>query len=121
MEFATEMILKSSLYSASTAEVPITLRPDGREAHAPPLRTFRDGWRTLRFFLLYSRADGSCSPASGWWRPGCSGYAFALPRAHAFGALEHDAPDGARHGLTALGFQAVLSSFFASVLAMRRR
>jgi len=58
MEFATEMIIKSSLYQKSLgvkiAEVPITLHPDGRKAHAPHLRTFRDGWRTLRFFLLYS-------------------------------------------------------------------
>jgi glycosyltransferase involved in cell wall biosynthesis len=58
MEFATEMIIKSSLYQKAygvrIAEVPITLHPDGRKAHAPHLRTFRDGWRTLRFFMLYS-------------------------------------------------------------------
>ena len=54
MEFATEMIIKSSLYKVRIAEVPITLHPDGRKSHAPHLRTFRDGWRTLRFFLLYS-------------------------------------------------------------------
>lgn len=54
MEFATEMIIKSSLYKVTIAEVPITLHPDGRKAHAPHLRTFRDGWRTLRFFLMYS-------------------------------------------------------------------
>lgn len=57
MEFATEMIIKSSLYQSlygvKIAEVPITLHPDGRKAHAPHLRTFRDGWRTLRFFMLY--------------------------------------------------------------------
>lgn len=54
MEFATEMIIKASLSEEKIAEVPITLHPDGRKAHAPHLRTFRDGWRTLRFFLLYS-------------------------------------------------------------------
>ena len=54
MEFAVEMIVKSRLYGARIAETPITLHPDGRQAHAPHLRTFRDGWRTLRFFLLYS-------------------------------------------------------------------
>jgi len=58
MEFATEMIIKSSLYQdlygVNIAEVPITLHKDGRKAHAPHLRTFRDGWRTLRFFMLYS-------------------------------------------------------------------
>src|SRR5208282_2452815 len=51
MEFATEMIIKSSSLSAKIAEVPITLHPDGRKSHPPHLRTFRDGWRTLRFFL----------------------------------------------------------------------
>jgi hypothetical protein len=54
MEFATEMIIKSSVFEKDIAEVPITLHPDGRVAHAPHLRTFRDGWRTLRFFLMYS-------------------------------------------------------------------
>ena len=54
MEFAPEMIIKASLFGARIAEVPITLYPDGRKSHAPHLRTFRDGWRTLRFFLLYS-------------------------------------------------------------------
>ncbi len=52
MEFATEMIIKSSLRGAKITEVPITLHPDGRRAHAPHLKTFRDGWRTLRFFLM---------------------------------------------------------------------
>lgn len=54
MEFANEMIIKSSLRGARITEVPITLYRDGRTSHAPHLRTFRDGWRTLRFYLLYS-------------------------------------------------------------------
>lgn len=54
MEFATEMIIRASLHCEDTAEVPITLHPDGRKAHAPHLRTMRDGWRTLRFFMLRS-------------------------------------------------------------------
>jgi glycosyltransferase involved in cell wall biosynthesis len=58
MEFATEMIIKSSLYrehyGIRIGEVPIVLHPDGRKSHPPHLRTFRDGWRTLRFFMLYS-------------------------------------------------------------------
>ena len=48
MEFATEMIIKSPV-RRRIAEVPITLHPDGRKSHAPHLKTFRDGWRTLRF------------------------------------------------------------------------
>lgn len=53
MEFATEMVVKASLLGMRIAEVPTTLSPDGR-SRPPHLRTWRDGWRTLRFFLLYS-------------------------------------------------------------------
>jgi hypothetical protein len=54
MEFATEMIIKGTLFGAKIGEVPITLHPDGRVMGSSHLRTFRDGWRTLRFFLLLS-------------------------------------------------------------------
>ena len=54
MEFASEMVIKAALARARIAEVPITLRPDQRRSHAPHLRTFRDGWRHLRFYLLLS-------------------------------------------------------------------
>lgn len=54
MEFATEMIIRASLRGSHISEVPITLHPDGRKAHAPHLKTFQDGWRTLRFFLMCS-------------------------------------------------------------------
>jgi glycosyltransferase involved in cell wall biosynthesis len=54
MEFATEMTIKSALFRHRIDQVPITLHPDGRVDQTPHLRTFRDGWRTLRFFLLYS-------------------------------------------------------------------
>src|SRR5262249_51233988 len=49
MEFASEMIIKATLHGARIAEVPITLRPDGRVTRTRHLRTFRDGWRHLRF------------------------------------------------------------------------
>jgi glycosyltransferase involved in cell wall biosynthesis len=54
MEFATEMIIKASLYRKKISEVPITLHRDGRTSHTPHLKTYRDGWRTLRFLLIYS-------------------------------------------------------------------
>ncbi len=54
MEFATEMVLKMALSGARIANVPITLHRDGRTVHPPHLRTWRDGWRTLRFYLLLS-------------------------------------------------------------------
>lgn len=53
MEFASEMVVRSSLASLEIAEVPTTLRPDGR-SRAPHLRTWRDGWRHLRFLLAFS-------------------------------------------------------------------
>lgn len=52
MEFATEMVIKASLLGLRISEIPVVLAPDGRRAHAPHLKTFRDGWKTLRFFLL---------------------------------------------------------------------
>ena len=86
MEFATEMIIKSGLHGASMSQVPITLHPDGRKAHPPHLRTFRDGWRTLRLFLAFS-------PKWTFFRPGLAliaiailGYALAIPQVRVFGA-----------------------------------
>lgn len=55
MEFATEMVAKASFAKLRVEEVPTTLRPDGRD-RAPHLRTWRDGWRHLRFMLLFSPA-----------------------------------------------------------------
>ena len=79
MEFATEMIIKSSLQNAHIVEVPITLHPDGRKAHAPHLSTFRDGWRTLRFFLMYSPRWLFLYPGLTLMALGLLGYALALP------------------------------------------
>ncbi|MGH9897537.1 MAG: glycosyltransferase family 2 protein [Pyrinomonadaceae bacterium] len=53
MEFASEMIVKATLAGMRIAEVPTTLSPDGR-SRPPHLRSWRDGWRHLRFLLLYS-------------------------------------------------------------------
>jgi hypothetical protein len=79
MEFATEMIIKSSLYGAKIAEVPITLHPDGRRSHAPHLKTFRDGWRTLRFFMMYSPRWLFLVPGALLILAGVAGYALAMP------------------------------------------
>jgi len=53
MEFASEMVLKSTLERLKIAEVPVTLHKDGR-SRPPHLRPWRDGWRHLRFMLIYS-------------------------------------------------------------------
>jgi hypothetical protein len=53
MEFASEMVVKASIFALRIAEIPTTLAPDRRD-RPPHLRTWRDGWRHLRFLLLYS-------------------------------------------------------------------
>ncbi len=53
MEFASEMVIKSAQLGLKTCEIPITLHRDGRK-RPPHLRSFRDGWRHLRFMLLHS-------------------------------------------------------------------
>ena len=53
MEFALEMIVKAGMHGLRITEVPTTLSRDGRD-RAPHLRRYRDGWRSLRFYLLMS-------------------------------------------------------------------
>ena len=53
MEFASEMVVKTALKGLPMSEAPTTLKPDGR-SRAPHLKTWRDGWRHLRFLLLHS-------------------------------------------------------------------
>jgi glycosyltransferase involved in cell wall biosynthesis len=53
MEFASELVVKAALAGWRVAEVPVVLHPDGR-GRAPHLRSWRDGWRHLRFLLLFS-------------------------------------------------------------------
>jgi len=53
MEFALEMVIKAQMHDLRITEVPTTLSPDGRD-RAPHLRRYRDGWRSLRFYLLMS-------------------------------------------------------------------
>jgi glycosyltransferase involved in cell wall biosynthesis len=53
MEFASEMVVKATLAKYDIRERPTTLSPDGR-SRAPHLSTWRDGWRHLRFLMLYS-------------------------------------------------------------------
>jgi hypothetical protein len=79
MEFATEMIIKASLCGERIAEVPITLYRDGRTSHAPHLKTFRDGWRTFRYFLMGSPRWLFLIPSGAFIAFGLLGYLVAMP------------------------------------------
>jgi glycosyltransferase involved in cell wall biosynthesis len=118
MEFATEMIIKSSLFRVNIAEVPITLHPDGRKSHAPHLKTFRDGWRTLRFFLLYSPRWLFLLPGIFLILLGAVSYALALPRLR-IGGISFDAHTLLFGSLFILcGYQAILFAIFTKVFAV---
>jgi glycosyltransferase involved in cell wall biosynthesis len=118
MEFATEMIIKASLLGARIGEVPITLHPDGRKQHPPHLKTFRDGWRTLRFFLL-------CTPRRLFLRPGLlllalglAGYTVAMPGL-TLGGMTFDAHTLLFASLAVIcGYQSMLFAFIAKTFAI---
>jgi glycosyltransferase involved in cell wall biosynthesis len=117
MEFATEMIIKSSLFGASVAEVPVTLHPDGRKSHASHLKTFRDGWRTLRFLLMYSPRWLFLIPGALLILLGAVGYGLALPGVVLMG-VTFDAHTLLFASLAILcGYEAILFAIFAKAFA----
>ncbi len=121
MEFATEMIVKASMYRVPMAEVPVTLHRDGRTAHAPHLRTFRDGWRTLRFFLIYSPRWLFLTPGLTLILLGLIGYALALPGVQIAGATL-DAHTLLFASVAILcGYQAVVFAVFTKQFAISER
>jgi hypothetical protein len=118
MEFATEMIIKASLLGEKIAEVPITLHRDGRKSHAPHLKTFRDGWRTLRFFLMCSPRWLFLWPGLGLVLLGFCGYVIALPGLTIRG-IHFDVHTLLVASLSVLcGFQAMLFALFARTFAV---
>ena len=118
MEFATEMIIKSSLHGARIAEIPITLHPDGRKAHAPHLRTIRDGWRTLRFFMVFSPRWLFFVPGAILVLLGLAGYALALPGVQ-IGGVKFDAHTLLFSSLAILmGYQSILFAVCAKTFAI---
>ncbi len=119
MEFATEMLIKASLQGARIEEVPITLHRDGRTAHPPHLRTFRDGWRTLRFFLICSPRWLFIYPGLLLLALGALGFSVAMPGLTFFGAT-FDAHTLLFASLSLMvGYQAVLFGWLARTLAAR--
>jgi glycosyltransferase involved in cell wall biosynthesis len=118
MEFASEMVVKASLFGLRIAEIPVTLRRDGR-SRPPHLRTWRDGWRHLRFLLIYSPrwlylVPGLVLAVVGallivWLLPG--------PRALLGATLDVHTMLGAA-ALVLIGTQAISFAVFAKVFAI---
>jgi glycosyltransferase involved in cell wall biosynthesis len=117
MEFASEMIIKATLLNGSIAEVPITLHPDGRVSHEPHLRTFRDGWRHLRFFLLFSPRWLFLAPGLLLILAGFLGFGLAMPGTRIAGVL-FDVHTLLFSGLFLIvGYMAILFGIFTKMFA----
>jgi Glycosyl transferase family 2 len=118
MEFASEMVVKATLFHMRIAEVPTTLSPDGR-SRPPHLRSWRDGWRHLRFLLLYSPRWLFLYPGILLIAAGALGGACLLPGPLTIGRVTLDV-----HALlyaaigVLLGFQCVAFAMFTKVFAI---
>jgi glycosyltransferase involved in cell wall biosynthesis len=118
MEFATEMIIKASIHRAKITENPITLHQDGRKTHAPHLKTFRDGWRTLRFFLIFSPRWLFLYPGIALVLLGAVGYGVVLSGTQ-FHGITFDAHTLLFASLAILlGYQSILFAIFAKTFAV---
>jgi len=118
MEFATEMIIKASLHGEKITEVPITLHPDRRTSHAPHLKTFRDGWRTFRYFLICSPRWLFFIPGGAFIAFGLLGYLVAMPGLR-IGHATFDAHTLLFSSLAILcGYQWILFAIFAKTFAI---
>jgi len=121
MEFASEIVVKASLLGMRIAEVPTTLVPDGR-GRPSHLRSWRDGWRHLRFLLLYSPRWLFLLPGLVMVIGGGLLGALLMGSSLTFGDVVSDL--GALVGLsmsTVLGFELILMGLFAKVLGVRER
>ena len=118
MEFASEMVVKATLLGMRIGEVPIVLHPDGR-SRAPHLRSWRDGWRHLRFLLLYSPRWLFLYPGMLLMLAGAAVSGWLLPRPRTFAGVGFDVQTLLYAGMAILiGFQAVLFAIFTKVFAM---
>jgi hypothetical protein len=111
------MVVKASLFGARIAEVPVTLHPDGRKSHGPHLRTFRDGWRTVRYLLLHTPRWLFLVPGFAMILLGLAGYGIAMPSLR-IGGVAFDAHTLLVASLSILcGYQSILFSVFAKTFA----
>jgi len=117
MEFASEMVVKSTLSGLKISEVPTTLKKDGR-SRPPHLRSWRDGWRHLRFLLLFSPRWLFLYPGIVTFLIGLVGSAVL-----AFGPLQlgdvgfNVSTQVYLMALTAVGYQAVLFALLTKLYA----
>ena len=120
MEFATEMVIKASKFDSRITEIPITLRPDNR-GRKPHLRTWRDGWRHLRFYMLYSPRWLFLIPGMLLMLAGALIYAFAAPSGgRALGGIRFDVHTLLFASLAIIcGYQAVLFAVMSKTFAIR--
>jgi hypothetical protein len=118
MEFASEMVVKATLRNLRIAEVPTTLSPDGR-SRPPHLRTWRDGWRYLRFLLLYSPRWLFLYPGLALILAGVVTGLLILPGPLIFGSVKFDVHTFLYAAMAAvIGFQAVTFAVFTKVFAI---
>jgi hypothetical protein len=121
MEFATEMVVKARLRGLHIQEVPTTLVPDGR-TRPPHLRTWRDGWRHLRFLLLYSPRWLFLWPGLALIAAGLATSAWLLPGPHAVGDTVFDVHTLLYAAMAILvGFQSVVFALFTKIFATHEK
>lgn len=118
MEFASEMVVKASLFGMKIAEVPTTLSPDGR-GRQPHLRTWRDGWRHLRFLMMYSPRWSFLYPGLLLLAGGTALTLWLLPGPRHIGSVTIDIHT-LLYAIMAIlvGFQAVSFSILTKVFAI---
>ncbi len=120
MEFASEMVVKAGLRGLDIREVPTTLRPDGR-SRPPHLRTWPDGWRHLRFLLLYSPRWLFLVPGAALFVAGLLLTCVLLPGPLHLGTVTFDvAALVYSAAATIVGFQAVSFALFTKIYAVSK-
>lgn len=119
MEFASEMVIKASLREMHITEVPVVLHPDGR-SRPPHLRTWRDGWRHLRFMLLFSPRWLFLYPGLALFAAGLVLSALLVVGPLRIGGIRLDIHTLLIAGFLALlGYQLVLFAVFTKMFAIR--
>jgi glycosyltransferase involved in cell wall biosynthesis len=118
MEFASEMVIKATLSNLKISEIPITLYPDGR-LRKPHLRTWSDGWRHLRFMLIFSPSWLFLYPGLLLMFMGILGFAFLLPGPFMVGRIRFDVNTILVASISCIiGFQCIVFWTYARVFAM---